>query len=200
MKITDTENVRKMLADAGETGDTLKRFFESSAQDTVELAANTVEGLVNGGKVLVFGNGGSAADAQHLEAEFTGRFLLERSPFPAIALTTNTSSLTAIANDYGYDRVFERQVNAFAAKGDVAIGISTSGNSESVIKALLAAKEKGALAVGLTGEGGGKMAGVCDILFAVPSRKTPRIQECHIAWIHAYCDLVERLFVERKAK
>ncbi|TLN26014.1 D-sedoheptulose 7-phosphate isomerase, partial [bacterium] len=162
-----------------------------------EAAEAATRSLASGGTILVFGNGGSAADAQHLAAEFVGRFLLERNPLPAIALTTNTSSLTAIGNDYGYDNVFSRQVKAFAQRGDVAIGISTSGNSQSIIDALEAAKARGAITVGLTGEGGGKMAGRCDILFAVPTKRTPRVQECHIAWIHAYCDLVEQIYVAR---
>ena len=151
-----------------------------------------VASLRSGGKLLVMGNGGSAADAQHFAAEFVGRFLMERKALPAIALTTDTSILTAIGNDYGFDEVFNRQVEALANAGDIVVGISTSGNSDNVIKALMTARDKGCQTVGLLGRDGGKIAGMVDINLTVPSQETPRIQEAHQLIIHIVCDLVER--------
>lgn len=144
------------------------------------------------GKVFFFGNGGSAADAQHLAAELVGRFLIERDPLPAIALNANSSAVTAIGNDYGYEKVFARQLQALAAPGDVAIAISTSGNSRNVVEAVLLARRIGLLTIGLTGASGGKLRELVDVLIAVPSDETPRIQECHILIGHALCDVVER--------
>lgn len=143
------------------------------------------------GVVYFCGNGGSAADSQHLAAEFVGRFYRERDGLPSNALTTNTSILTAIGNDYSFDRIFSRQVEAFCRPHDVLIGISTSGNSVSVMEALKAAKKKGVYSVGWTGESGGKMKDLCDSCLCVPSRDTPRIQECHILIGHIICELVE---------
>jgi D-sedoheptulose 7-phosphate isomerase len=145
-----------------------------------------------GHKALFFGNGGSAADAQHLAAEFLGRYLRERSPLPALALHVNASAMTAIANDYGYEHVFSRQLQALAAPGDVAIGISTSGNSQSVVEAITCARQMGLYTIGLTGASGGRLLGLVDTLIAVPSEETPRIQECHILVGHALCDSVEQ--------
>jgi D-sedoheptulose 7-phosphate isomerase len=145
-----------------------------------------------GHKALFFGNGGSAADAQHLAAEFLGRYLLERSPLPAVALHSNTSAMTAIANDYGYEHVFSRQLQALAVPGDVAIAISTSGNSQSVVEAVTCARKMGLYTIGLTGASGGRLRGLVDTLIAVPSEETPRIQECHILVGHALCDAVEQ--------
>ncbi len=145
-----------------------------------------------GHKALFFGNGGSAADAQHLAAEFLGRYLRERSPLPAVALNANTSAVTAIANDYGYEHVFSRQLQALAAPGDVAIAISTSGNSQSVIEAATSARKLGLFTIGLTGSSGGRLRNLVDALIAVPSDETPRIQECHILVGHALCDAVEQ--------
>jgi D-sedoheptulose 7-phosphate isomerase len=153
------------------------------------------EALANGKKLLVMGNGGSAADAQHLAAEIVGRFKLDRRALPAIALTTDTSILTAIANDYGFDMVFRRQVEALAAEGDVVIGISTSGSSANVRTALILAGEMGCRTVGLLGREGGTIKDCVEIALTVPSDDTPRIQEGHITIIHIICDLVEkRLF------
>jgi D-sedoheptulose 7-phosphate isomerase len=148
--------------------------------------------LGDSGKVLVMGNGGSAADAQHLAAELVGRFLLERRALPAIALTTDTSILTAVGNDYGFEAVFLRQVEALARPGDVVIGISTSGNSPNVIAALQAAKAIGCTTVGLLGRDGGKIASLVDINLTVPAMETPAIQETHAIIVHILCDLVER--------
>jgi D-sedoheptulose 7-phosphate isomerase len=156
------------------------------AADALLLAFRT------GRKALFFGNGGSAADAQHLAAEFLGRYLLERKPLPAVALHGNTSALTAIANDYGYDHVFSRQLQALGVPGDVAVAISTSGNSQSVIEGVNCARQMGLYTIGLTGASGGRLKGLVDTLNAVPSEETPRIQECHILVGHSLCDVVEQ--------
>jgi D-sedoheptulose 7-phosphate isomerase len=171
-------------------------FLTESAQGIAEVATLTVGSFAGGGKLLVCGNGGSAADAQHLAAEFVGRFLVDRKPLPAIALTDNTSTLTAVGNDYGFAAVFERGVRAHGRAGDVVVGISTSGRSPNVLRALAAARELGCVTVGLTGGEGGTMREVCDHFFCVPTPETPRVQECHIAWIHAFCELVDALILE----
>lgn len=149
------------------------------------------------GKVLFCGNGGSAADAQHLAAELSGRFYLDRKPLFAEALHTNSSHVTAVANDYGYDEVFSRLVNAMGRKGDVLIAISTSGNSQNIIKAIEAAKKAEMVTVGFTGEKGGKMKDMCTYLVNVPSNDTPRIQECHILVGHIICELVEKKLFQK---
>ncbi|MCC6025963.1 MAG: SIS domain-containing protein [Caldimicrobium sp.] len=143
-------------------------------------------------KVLLCGNGGSAADAQHIAAELSGKFYIDREPLFAEALHVNTSYLTAVANDYSYDEVFSRLVKAKGRPGDILIGISTSGNSKNVIKAIESANEIGMITVGMTGKGGGKMKGICKYLIAVPSQDTPRIQEAHITIGHIICEIVER--------
>jgi D-sedoheptulose 7-phosphate isomerase len=145
-----------------------------------------------GHKALFFGNGGSAADAQHLAAEFVGRYLRQRDPMPAMALNANSSAVTAIGNDYGYDQVFARQLHAFAVPGDIAVAISTSGNSPSVIEAVRCARRMRVFTIGLTGASGGQLRGLVDVLIAAPSEETPRIQECHILIGHSLCDAVER--------
>jgi D-sedoheptulose 7-phosphate isomerase len=149
--------------------------------------------MAAGGALLVCGNGGSAADAQHITAELTGRFFRDRKPLRALALHANTSSLTAIGNDYGYDEVFAREVGALGREGDVLLAISTSGNSRNVVRAIEAAREKRMAVVGLTGEHGGKMRDLCDVCLRVPSSSTPRIQECHILIGHTICELLERI-------
>ena len=172
-------------------------FFDENKEVIARTAETIAHGLKNGKKLLFFGNGGSAADSQHLAAEMVGRFGPDRSALPAIALTTDTSILTAVGNDYGYDRVFSRQIQALGQPGDTAIGISTSGNSPSVLEALDAARAKGLFTVGFTGETGGKMVGRAEVLFRVPSRVTARIQETHILLGHIICELVDRaLFPE----
>lgn len=154
-----------------------------------------VESFHSGRKLLVYGNGGSAADAQHICAELVGRFVRERRGLPAVALTTNQSLLTAWANDYDFDSVFERQIQALGQPGDVAWGISTSGNSPNVVRAQQAARERGLRTIGLTGLGGGELSAFCDVLMAVPVTETPRIQEVHLVTYHAICAAVEeRLF------
>ena len=149
-------------------------------------------------KVLFCGNGGSAADAQHLASELAGRFYLDRKPLFAEALLTNTAVLTAIGNDYTFDTVFSRAINAKGREGDALIALSTSGNSKNIIKAIKAAKEKNMLTIGLTGESGGKMAGLCDYLIQIPSKDTPRIQEAHILVGHIICELVEAALFGKK--
>ncbi|MGE5672795.1 MAG: SIS domain-containing protein [Mycobacterium leprae] len=158
----------------------------------VEAAAEAVtRALANGGTLYVFGNGGSAADAQHFAAELTGRYRRERTPLPAVALTTDSSALTCIGNDYAFADVFVRQVQALVRKGDVVFGITTSGNSENVLRALTIAKEKGAVTVTLTGGTGGKVAALADHALVVPSKTTARIQEMHIFMIHCICERID---------
>jgi D-sedoheptulose 7-phosphate isomerase len=155
-------------------------------------AAELLVGVLSTGKrVLLAGNGGSAGDAQHIAAEWVGRYLRERRPFPAIALTVNTSTLTAIGNDYGYDQVFSRQVEAFGQAGDALIAISTSGQSENLIGAMQKARELGIHTIGFTGRDGGRMKALSDVHLCVPSSSTPRIQECHILMGHILCELTE---------
>lgn len=156
-----------------------------------QIALCMVESLAAGGKVLWCGNGGSAADAQHLAAEIVGRFRRERKALASVALTTDTSILTAVANDYGYEAVFSRQVESLGNPGDVLVGISTSGNSPNVVRALEAARSQGLKTIGFTGDGGSGMAALCDHLFAVPSRDTARVQEAHILAGHMLCDWIE---------
>ena len=153
-----------------------------------------VAAITNGHKVLLAGNGGSAADAQHIAAELSGRFVKERKALPGIALTVDTSALTAIANDYGYNHVFSRQVEALAQPGDLFIGISTSGNSQGILNAFEAAKKMGCKTLGLSGRDGGKMNGICDLNIVVPSDVTARIQEMHILIGHILCKAVDELF------
>ena len=163
----------------------------SSADVVAAAASSVVDAYRGGGKLIVFGNGGSAADAQHIAAEFVGRFQLERDPLPALSLSVNTSALTAIANDYGYEDVFARQLRGLGSAGDVALGISTSGRSPNVNGALSAGRAMGMTTIGLTGGDGGSMADVCDHLIVVPADETPRIQEGHILVAHVICEIVE---------
>ena len=156
-----------------------------------EVASHCAEAFCNGNKVLFCGNGGSAADAQHLAAEFSGRFYYDRPPLPSEALHVNTSYLTAVANDYSYDEVYSRIIKGSGNEGDILIAISTSGNSTNIINALKVANELGLITVGMTGETGGKMKEHCDYLINVPSTDTPRIQESHILIGHIICELVE---------
>jgi D-sedoheptulose 7-phosphate isomerase len=162
-------------------------YCERTAQAAMEI----VKALQAGRKVLFFGNGGSAADAQHLAAEFTGRYLKERRSLPALALHANSSAVTAIGNDYGFDLVFARQLEGLGEKGDVAVGISTSGNSRNVIRALEVAKAKSIFSVALTGASGGSMKSIADCTICMPSEETPRIQECHILTGHLICEIAE---------
>ena len=184
------------------TDNILRKNIESSIEvhallleaclPAMAVAADALIAAYRGGrKALFFGNGGSAADAQHLAAEFLGRYLIERRPLPALALHTDTSAVTSIANDYGYEHVFSRQIQGLGIAGDVAVGISTSGNSPNILEGLRVARQMGLYTIGLTGAGGGRMRELVDVLIAVPSSETPRIQECHILVGHALCDAVE---------
>ncbi|GBG13410.1 D-sedoheptulose 7-phosphate isomerase [Novimethylophilus kurashikiensis] len=155
------------------------------------LAKMMMETLERGGKILWMGNGGSAADSQHMAAEFVGRYVKERRGLPSIALTTDTSILTSVGNDYGYDYVFARQIEALCTEKDLVVGISTSGNSPNVLRAIEAAKAIGATTVGWTGEGKGKLGELCDMTLAAPSKVTARIQEAHILIGHILCELVD---------
>ncbi len=156
-----------------------------------QIAITIVTTFQNGGKILLFGNGGSAADAQHIAGELVGRFMKERKGLPAIALTTNSSIVTAVANDYGYEKVFVRQIEALGSPGDMAIGISTSGNAENVNQAISYAKKSGMKTVGFTGGTGGNLAKLVDTCLIIPSKSTPRIQETHITVGHILCEVVE---------
>jgi D-sedoheptulose 7-phosphate isomerase len=167
---------------------------DSMIKNIEDCAAIITAAFKSGNKVLLCGNGGSAADAQHLAAEFTGRFYTDRNALPAEALHCNTSYLTAVANDYSYDVVYSRMVTGIGNKGDVLMGFSTSGNSKNIVAALEAAKEKGMHTIGFTGENGGKMKSISDHLFNVPSNDTPRIQESHILIGHIICQLVEEQY------
>jgi D-sedoheptulose 7-phosphate isomerase len=179
-----------------------KSVKESNAVKIKSLKANSLKlssvvdtlhtTLKSGRKILICGNGGSAADAQHIAAEFVVRLKMERRGYPAIALTTDSSILTSCGNDYGFDRIFERQVEAMGSFGDVLIAISTSGNSKNVILAAKEAKKKGMSVIGFTGAGGGKMKTLCDILIDIKSSNTMRIQEAHITFFHIICDLTEK--------
>ena len=171
--------------------ETINKVIETMEESLVQASQLAVETLKNGNKILLCGNGGSAADAQHIAAELTGRYKTERRGLPGIALTTDTSALTAIGNDYGYDRVFDRQVEALANKGDLIIGISTSGNSKNIVSALKLGRELGCKTLGLTGRDGGAMNEVCDINLIVPSNNTPRIQEMHILFGHTICQIID---------
>lgn len=170
----------------------ITRIEQEMAPRIAEMATLLVETFSQGGKLLVMGNGGSAADAQHFVAEVVGRFKMERRGLPAIALSTDTSILTAIGNDYGFDKVFLRQVEALAVPGDLVVGISTSGNSPNVQLALEFAREKGCRTVGLLGKDGGSIKHCCDLALIVPTNDTPRVQEGHITIIHIVCDLLEK--------
>lgn len=182
--------------------DLIVKVFEESAQVKLSFVRKNIKTIVSvvdliveafheGNKVMLFGNGGSAADAQHIAAEFVNRFMIERPPLPALALTTDTSVITSIGNDYNYDQIFLKQIKALGKEGDIAWGISTSGNSPNVLKALKEAKKMGLKTVGLTGKDGGKMAKMVDHLLNVESDVTARIQETHITVSHVICQLVD---------
>lgn len=187
----------EIIAEYSRDGAKLReKFFEGNAALVKDAAFETARRIAAGGKLLLCGNGGSAADCQHMAGEFINRFLIDRPALPAIALTTDTSSITAIGNDSDFADIFSRQVEALGNSGDVLLGISTSGNSQNVINAMFKAKETGLFKIGLTGEGGGKIAAFCDILLSVPSRHTPLIQEIHLAAEHLFCQLTDYFLFE----
>ncbi len=189
----------KIVAYYWESSRTLRQMAQQAP--AIQKAADAmVKCLRKKGKIIAFGNGGSAADAQHLTAELSGRFEKDRRGLPAIALTTNTSSLTAIANDYSYDQVFSRQIDGLVKKGDVVVAISTSGNSMSVIEAAKSAQKQGGIVVGWTGKDGGKLKDVADICIITPSNRTSHIQEGHLATLHTICSLVEEALFPTKQK
>ncbi len=171
-------------------------FMESNAQVLESAALHMASSIADGGKILVCGNGGSAADAQHMTGELLGRFLMERPSLPAVALTVDTSTLTAVGNDYGFDDVFARQVNGLGREGDILLAFSTSGNSPNVVKALEAAHALGMVTVGLSGRGGGRMVTLCDYLLDVPHNSTPLIQEIHETCMHLMCRLIDYYLFE----
>ena len=186
--------LKARLAEAVAEANRLKnRLVAEQADQVVEAARVLAATLEQGGKILLFGNGGSAADAQHLAAEFVNRFQIERPPLGALALTTDTSILTSIANDYDFEEVFAKQVRALGQPGDAALGLSTSGNSVNVVRGLEAAQELGLMTLALSGGEGGPVAGAAQLALVVPSRNTPRIQEVHITIGHVLCDLVDFL-------
>lgn len=190
----------KRISEAIQQSIEVKQKILSNAQilSTIGDIAETCSlSLCDGHKILFCGNGGSAADAQHLAAELSGRFYFDRKPLAAEALTVNTSLLTAVANDYSFDEVYARLVEGSGNEGDVLIGLSTSGNSENVIRAFQAAHRKGIITVGLTGESGGKLAELSDFIIKVPSSDTPRIQESHILIGHIICELIEKKLFPR---
>lgn len=171
--------------------DTVQALLESQLNEIERAGALLRDTLQQGHKVLLCGNGGSAADAQHIAAELVGRYELQRPAWPAIALTTDTSALTALSNDYGYEEVFARQVEALAVANDVLLALSTSGTSANVIKAAKKARSLGCKTIGLTGAGGEPLASLCDLAVVVPSQRTSRIQECHITIGHLWCELID---------
>ena len=182
---------------AEESWEIQKRFLADYGPVLVQAAQKIGQAIRAGGKLLIIGNGGSAADAQHMAAEMVGRMLVERRALPAIALTTDSSNLTALGNDYGYDHVFARQIEALAQPGDVLLAISTSGNSANVLRALEVAKQKKVVVIGLTGGAGGKLKGLCDLsLCAELGKNSSRIQETHIFAIHSMVDMMDRFFLD----
>lgn len=178
--------------------DTAQKALGLLAPILLESAKTITKALQDNKKILICGNGGSAADSQHFAAELTGRYKRERKGLRAIALSTDTSALTAIGNDYGYNHVFSRQVEALAMQGDVVIGISTSGNSQNIINALEVANKIGCITLSLSGRDGGLIKNLCDYSIIAPSDDTPRIQEIHILCIHILCELIEKSFAEAK--
>jgi len=195
--MTKQETVEKIRRHLYSSAEIKRNIAEGLSDKIAEAAMLIVDCFRSGGKVILFGNGGSAADAQHIAGELVGRFKMERDALPAIALTTNTSILTALGNDYGYGAIFERQIKAWTAKGDVIIGISTSGSSANVIAGIEEAKRLSARTIALTGGNGGRLAEAADLALIVPSSDTPRIQEGHIAIGHVICHIVEETMFER---
>jgi len=191
-QVESTTQLQEVFSQRIEASIAVKQRLLGHTDICARVAEIIIRAFRSGNKLLLFGNGGSAADAQHIAAELVGRFYLDRPALPALALTVNTSTLTAIGNDYTYDQIFSRQIEAFGQAGDVAIGISTSGDSRNVIEALRAAKRKDMFAIGMTGESGGQLKVEVDYCICVPSRDTARIQEAHILVGHILSELVEQ--------
>ena len=188
---TDRAALERVRAALGSSIRVKQELLATSAAAIAQVGRAVAETFARGGKILLFGNGGSASDAQHIAAEWVGRYLHERRPLPAFALSANSSEVTAIANDYGFDQVFVRGVEAHGRPGDLALALSTSGNSPNVLAAVEAARGRGLVTVALTGPGGGQLAALTDLAVRVPSDETPRIQESHIAICHAICEVVD---------
>lgn len=182
----------RILTILEESIQTKKNFFSSHIYQIEQGTRMLADAFQKGGRLLIFGNGGSAADAQHMAAEFVNRFQMERRPLPALALTTDTSVITSIGNDYSFDEIFAKQIQAFGRAGDIALGISTSGNSPNVIRAMTEAGSMGLTRIGLSGRGG-KLKDISTLCFCVDSTVTARIQETHITLVHVLCDLTERI-------
>ena len=192
--MTDSQTLVRYFQRFDELAEAGREFLEKKGSLFGQLIDRAVSCLKNNGQILVFGNGGSAAQAQHFSAEMVNRFIKMRKAYRAVALTTDTSTLTSIGNDLSFDRIFSRQVEALGRPGDMAIGLSTSGNSPNIIEALIAAREKGLVTAALTGEGGGKLGPLADFLMEVPSRHTPLIQEIHLVLLHLLAlEIEERL-------
>ena len=190
--------MKKIILDILQDSISVKDQFIKNNIDLIERGADILAScIVSGHKILIFGNGGSAADAQHIAAEFVNRFQIERPPLAALALTTDTSIITSIGNDYHFDEIFSKQIAALGRKNDIALGISTSGSSKNVVNAIQAAKNIGMFTIGLTGRGG-EIAACSDLVFAVESDTTARIQETHITLGHILCDLVDRILFPEK--
>ncbi|MBP84513.1 MAG: phosphoheptose isomerase [Verrucomicrobiales bacterium] len=179
---------------------TVAKFEEACSDAIDEMGVEVVECLRRGGKICFFGNGGSAADAQHFAAEFVVRFVENRKGLPSMAFTTDTSIITACANDFGYEAIYARQIEALCDKNDIAVGISTSGNSGNVIRGLEFAKSLGIKTFAFTGQSGGKCGDIADCLLAVPSHITARVQECHLIAGHLICDIAEKAFVDQPSQ
>ena len=174
-----------------------RRCLKNDGESLIRAATMIVGAFNNESKLMIFGNGGSAADAQHIAAEFVNKFMIERPPLPAMALTTDTSILTSVGNDYNFDDIFSKQIKALAMEGDVAWGISTAGESVNVIEGLRVARDRGLRTIGMTGSGGGKMSEVVQVLLKVDADNTARIQECHITMAHIICELVDYQLFQR---
>ena len=189
---------KQFIIDAfANSADVKSQFVQTYAQKILEVGQILIRTFNEGRKVLLFGNGGSATDSSHLAAEFVGRYRRDRNPLPALALTTDMAALTCIANDYDYHEIFARQIQAHGRKGDVAIAISTSGNSLNVLQGTEVAQARGLITIGWTGATGGKLVDLVDYCFRVPSTETARIQECHLTMGHVLCELIEeRLFAQ----
>lgn len=191
------DDSKKMILDYALAGAALRENFLTTHAGSIAAMAKVIAAsLAQDGKILFCGNGGSAADAQHLAAEFVNRFLIDRPPLPGIALTTDSSALTAISNDFGFDQIFSKQIRALGKAGDVLLAISTSGSSPNITEALKAARNLGMITMGLTGKGGGDMPALCDYLLDVPDDSTPLIQEIHITVGHLLCRLVDYYLFE----
>lgn len=194
------QEILTKIATYGKDGATLReKFFKTSAETIRDCAFQTALAMAQGKKLLLCGNGGSAADCQHIAGEFVNHFLIDRPALPAIALTTDTSVITAIGNDSSFEYIFARQIEALGKQGDILLAISTSGNSPDVLAALESARSKKMKTIGLTGASGGKMANLCDWLIRAPSTHTPLIQELHLACEHIYCELVDYFLFEKPA-